>query len=93
VGLYAGPPRSVALVFQLANDKISIDQEDKPLIAGLFDDPGFSMAIHEAINKVTMLIRMGGFEPARLSAEDMECTTIQHVLQQLEKCLMPLDQS
>jgi fructose 1,6-bisphosphatase len=35
---------------------------------------------------------MGEFEPARLSAEEMEYTTIQQVLQKLEKRFTPLDQ-
>ena len=90
---FDGPPRIVALGFQIANGKISSDDEGKPLVADLFDDPAFSMARHEAIQNGSTLRRMGEFEPARLSAEEMEYTTIQQVLQKLEKRFTPLDQS
>jgi fructose 1,6-bisphosphate aldolase/phosphatase len=90
---FDGPPRIVALGFQMANGKTSSDDEGKPLIADLFDDPAFSMARHEAIHNGNTLRRMGEFEPARLSAEEMEYTTIQQVLQKLKKRFIPLDQS
>jgi fructose 1,6-bisphosphate aldolase/phosphatase len=90
---FDGPPRIVALGFQIANGKISSDDDDKPLIADLFDDPAFSMARHEAISNGSMLRRMGEFEPARLSAEEMEYTTIQQVLKKMEKRFRPLDSS
>jgi fructose 1,6-bisphosphate aldolase/phosphatase len=90
---FDGPPRIVALGFQMANGKISSDDEGKPLIADLFDDPAFSMARHEAIQNGSTLRRMGEFKPARLSAEEMEYTTIQQVLQKLKKRFIPLDQS
>ncbi|MGA2680422.1 MAG: fructose 1,6-bisphosphatase [Candidatus Bathyarchaeia archaeon] len=38
-----------------------------------------------------ILRRMGEFEPARLSAKDMEYTTIQQVLQKLEKRFAPIE--
>ena len=90
---FDGPPRIVALGFQLANGKISSDDEGKPLIADLFDDPAFSVARHEAVHNGNVLRRMGEFEPARLSAEDMEYTTIQQVLQKLEKRFKSLEKS
>jgi fructose 1,6-bisphosphate aldolase/phosphatase len=90
---FDGPPRIVALGLQIANGKISSDDEGKPLIADLFDDPAFSIARHEAIQNGCTLRRMGEFEPARLSAEEMEYTTIQQVLQKMEKRFTPLSQS
>jgi fructose 1,6-bisphosphate aldolase/phosphatase len=90
---FDGPPRIVALGIQLANGKISSDDEGKPLVADLFDDPAFSVARHEAVYNGNVLRRMGEFEPARLSAEDMEYTTIQQVLQKLEKRFTPLKKS
>jgi len=90
---FDGPPRIVALGFQMANGKISSDDEGKPLIADLFDDPAFSIARREAIQNGCTLRRMGEFEPARLSAEEMEYTTIQQVLQKMEKRFTPLSQS
>jgi fructose 1,6-bisphosphate aldolase/phosphatase len=88
--VFDGPPRIVALGFQLANGKISCDDDGKPLIADMFDDPAFSIARREAVQNGIMLRRMGEFEPARLSAEDMEYTTIQQVLQKLETRFQPI---
>ncbi|HEX9261788.1 MAG TPA: fructose-1,6-bisphosphatase [Candidatus Bathyarchaeia archaeon] len=82
---FDGPPRIVALGFQVSNGKISTDDDGKPMIADLFDDPAFAVARREAMDNAVMLRRMGEFEPARLSAEDMEYTTIQQVLEKLGK--------
>ncbi len=87
---FDGPPRIVALGFQIANGRIACDDEGKPLIADLFDDPAFALARHEAMHNACMLRNMGEFEPARLSAEDMEYTTIQQVLEKLGKRFKPL---
>jgi fructose 1,6-bisphosphatase len=54
-------PPIISLWFQLANGKILSDHECKPLIADLFDDPAFSIAVHKAINNGTMLKRIGEF--------------------------------
>jgi fructose 1,6-bisphosphate aldolase/phosphatase len=91
--VFDGPPRIVALGFQLANGKISCDDDGKPLIADLFDDPAFSLARHEAVQNGSTLRRMGEFEPARLGAEEMEYTTIKQVLQKLKNRFVPLDLS
>jgi fructose 1,6-bisphosphate aldolase/phosphatase len=90
--VFDGPPRIVALGFQVANGKIACDDDGEPLIADLFDDPAFSLARDEAVKNACMLRRMGEFEPARLSAEDMEYTTIQQVLQKMEQRFQPIDQ-
>ncbi len=89
--VFDGPPRIVALGLQLANGKISSDDDGKPLIADLFDDPAFSIARREAVHNGSVLRRMGEFEPARLAAEDMEYTTIQQVLKKMEKRFVPLE--
>lgn len=90
---FDGPPRIVALGFQVANGKISSDDDGEPLIADLFDDPAFAIARREAIQNGCTLRRMGEFEPARLSAEDMEYTTIQKVLEKIESRFTPLAKS
>jgi fructose 1,6-bisphosphate aldolase/phosphatase len=87
---FDGPPRIVAIGFQVANGKISSDDEGKPIIADLFDDPAFALARREAIQNACTLRNMGEFEPARLSAEDMEYTTIQTVLRKLGERFKPL---
>jgi fructose 1,6-bisphosphate aldolase/phosphatase len=91
--VFDGPPRIVALGFQMANGKISSDDDGKPLIADLFDDPAFAMARHEAVQNGSTLRRMGEFEPARLSAEEMEYTTIKQVLQKMKKRFTPINLS
>jgi len=61
---FDGPPRIVALGFQVSNGKISDDDDGKPMIADLFDDPAFAVARREAMDNAVMLRRMGEFEPA-----------------------------
>jgi fructose 1,6-bisphosphate aldolase/phosphatase len=88
--VFDGPPRIVAVGFQMANGKISSDDEGTPIIADLFDDPAFALARREAMQNACALRNMGEFEPARLSAEDMEYTTIQKVLGKLGERFKPL---
>ena len=90
--VFDGPPRIVAIGFQVANGKISSDDEGNPMIADLFDDPGFALARREAMQNACMLRNMGEFEPARLSSEEMEYTTIQQVLGKLGKRFKPIKQ-
>jgi fructose 1,6-bisphosphate aldolase/phosphatase len=90
--VFDGPPRIVALGFQVADGKISCDDDGKLLIADLFDDPAFALARREAVNNACTLRNMGEFEPARLSAEDMEYTTIQTVLEKLGQRFKPLNE-
>ena len=81
---FDGPPRIVALGFQVVNGKIAEDDEGKPLIADLFDDPSFDLARREAAEYAAMIRRMGEFEPARLGKESMEYTTLPGVLEKLK---------
>jgi fructose 1,6-bisphosphate aldolase/phosphatase len=76
--------------FQVANGKISSDDERNPIIVDLFDDPAFALARHKAMQNACMLLNMGEFEPARLSSEEMEYTMIQTVLGKLGECFKPL---
>lgn len=89
---FDGPPRIVALGFQVANGKISSDDEGNPMIADLFDDPAFALARHEAVRDGNTLRRMGEFEPARLGPEEMEYTTIKQVLEKLGKRFVPVQE-
>jgi len=90
--VFDGPPRIVAIGFQVANGQISSDDEGNPIIADLFDDPAFALARREAMQNACTLRNMGEFEPARLSAEEMEYTTIQQVLGKLGKRFKPIKQ-
>jgi len=87
---FDGPPRIVALGFQVANGKISSDDDGTPLISDLFNDPAFDLARHEAIEMAVTLRRMGEFEPARLSSEAMEYTTLPSILEKLKDRFEPV---
>jgi len=87
--IFDGPPRILALGFQVANGAIAIDDEGTPMIADLFDDPAFALARQEALQHASMLRRMGEFEPARLGVEEMEYTTLPKVLEKLKDRFRP----
>ena len=86
---FDGPPRIVALGFQVAHGKIAGDGDGSPLISDLFNDPAFDLARREAVEYAAALRRMGEFEPARLSAETMEYTTLSKVLEKLKDRFKP----
>jgi fructose 1,6-bisphosphate aldolase/phosphatase len=73
---FDGPPRLVALGFQLANGKL-IGPND------MFDDPGFDNVRQEANNIADYLRKHGPFEPHRLPLEEMEYTTMPAVAAKL----------
>jgi len=81
--LFDGPPRIVALGIQVVNGKIASGHDGKPLIADLFEDPAFNLAREEALQLAAALRRMGEFQPARLSEEVMEYTTLPETLKKL----------
>ena len=83
--VFDGPPRMVALGFQVGNGMIASDDNGEPLISDLFEDPAFDLARREAIEYAAVLRRMGEFEPARLSSHAMEYTTLPKVLEKLKK--------
>ena len=87
--IFDGPPRLVALGLQISNGGIACDDEGKPMIADMFDDPGFNLARKEAVEYAAMLRRMGEFEPARLGPEEMEYTTLAQVLERLKERFKP----
>lgn len=66
---FDGPPRLVALGFQLANGKL-IGPRD------MFDDPGYDRARDEANIIGDYLRKHGPFEPHRLPLDEMEYTTM-----------------
>jgi fructose 1,6-bisphosphate aldolase/phosphatase len=83
--LFDGPPRIVALGFQVGNGVIASDDNGELLISDLFEDPAFDLARREAVELATVFRRMGEFEPARLSSHVMEYTTLPKVLEKLQK--------
>ena len=73
---FDGPPRVVALGFQLAEGKL-IGPRD------LFDDPSYDNARTEANNISDYLRKHGPFEPHRLPLDEMEYTTMPAVAAKL----------
>jgi len=73
---FDGPPRVVALGFQLANGKL-VGPRD------MFDDPSFDLARQKANEVADYMRRHGPFEPHRLGLKDMEYTTLPQVLDKL----------
>lgn len=82
--VFDGPPRMVAVGFQVCNGRIASDKNDAPMMKDVFDDPAFDMARRESLEMAAAFRRMGEFQPARLSAEVMEYTTLPEILKQLE---------
>jgi fructose 1,6-bisphosphate aldolase/phosphatase len=82
--VFDGPPRIIALGVQIADGMLAADDEGRPLVVDIFDDPGFDLARQEALELAAHLRRMGVFEPARLGPEAMEYTTLPQCLVELE---------
>ncbi|MEM1592777.1 MAG: fructose-1,6-bisphosphate aldolase/phosphatase [Archaeoglobaceae archaeon] len=74
---FDGPPRCIAAGFQICNGKL-IGPVD------LFDDPAFDYARQKANEIAEYMRRHGPFEPHRLSAEEMEYTTLPKVFESLK---------
>ena len=87
--VFDGPPRIVALGFQVSNGRIASDDNGEPMVADLFDDKAFDAARREAMEYASMLRRMGEFEPARLGVEEMEYTTLPQILERLRERFKP----
>lgn len=73
---FDGPPRVVALGFQLKNGKLT-----EPV--DLFDDPAYDRTRVEAQHITDYMRRHGPFEPHRLPMSDMEYTTLPKVMKKL----------
>ena len=75
---FDGPPRVIALGFQLANGHL-VGPRD------MFDDPGFDEA-RRACNILADQLRCHGpFEPHRLPMDEMEYTTLPQVMAKLQE--------
>jgi len=75
---FDGPPRVVALGFQIASGKL-IGPRD------LFADPAFDPARRTALELADTMRSLGPFEPHRLPLGEMEYTTMPEVLKRVEK--------
>jgi fructose 1,6-bisphosphate aldolase/phosphatase len=81
---FDGPPRVVALGYQLHGDRL-VGPRD------LFADPSFDNARRMANDIFDYLRRLGPFEPHRLPLEEMEYTTMPAVEQRLRERFQPID--
>lgn len=73
---FDGPPRVIALGFQLKNGELT-----EPV--DLFDDPAFDITRRRAQDVMDYMRRHGPFEPHRLPMADMEYTTLPEVMKKL----------
>lgn len=80
---FDGPPRVVALGFQLANGRL-VGPVD------LFDDPAWDYTREKAGFITEYMRRHGPFEPHRLPLADMEYTTLPGVMKRLSDRFEPL---
>jgi len=81
---FDGPPRVIALGFQLADGKL-VGPRD------MFDDKAFNLARHQANEMADMMRRHGPFEPHRLPLEEMEYTTMPQVMEKVKGRFTDLD--
>jgi fructose 1,6-bisphosphate aldolase/phosphatase len=81
---FDGPPRVLALGFQLANGLL-VGPRD------LFDDVAFDGARQQAIEIAEYMRRHGPFEPHRLPLEEMEYTTMATLMKNLAGRFQPLE--
>jgi len=75
---FDGPPRVVALGFQLCHGKLVGPQD-------FFADPSFDNARKQALDVADYMRTMGPFEPHRLHLEEMEYTTLPDVMRRLKE--------
>ncbi|MBI4307932.1 MAG: fructose 1,6-bisphosphatase [Chloroflexi bacterium] len=82
---FDGPPRVLALGFQIANGKL-VGPRD------MFDDVAFDETRRKGVEIAEYLRRHGPFEPHRLPLDELEYTTIVGLMKKLEGRWAPLDE-
>ncbi|HHW17620.1 MAG TPA: fructose 1,6-bisphosphatase [Firmicutes bacterium] len=81
---FDGPPRVVALGFQLANGKLIGPQD-------FFADPSYDRARAVANEIADYMRSLGPFEPHRLGLEELEYTTLPDVMKKISGRLEPIE--
>jgi fructose 1,6-bisphosphate aldolase/phosphatase len=81
---FDGPPRVIAVGFQLSGGKL-VGPRD------MFADKAFNLARHDANLMANIMRHHGPFEPHRLPLEEMEYTTMPQVSKKLEGRFTALD--
>jgi len=82
--LFDGPPRIIGLGVQISDGMLASDDDGKPMVVDLFDDPAFDLARQEAMQMASFMRMHGVFQPARLGPGAMEYTTLPQCLASLE---------
>lgn len=80
---FDGPPRVIALGFQVSDGKLLGP-------ADLFDDVAFDDSRRKAIEISDYMRRHGPFEPHLLSPEELEYTTLPQVIERMKKRFKPI---
>ncbi len=80
---FDGPPRVIGIGFQIANGKL-IGPRD------LLADISFDLARQKANEIADYMKRHGPFEPHRLPMEDLEYTTMPHLMEKFKARMKPL---
>ncbi len=81
---FDGPPRVIALGFQISSGKL-VGPRD------MFEDRAFDLARQQANEMADLMRRHGPFEPHRLPLEEMEYTTMPEVMKKLGKRFQKLE--
>jgi len=81
---FDGPPRVVALGFQLCNGKLVGPQD-------YFADVAYDRARQKANEIADYMRSLGPFEPHRLSLDELEYTTMPQVMEKLAQRLVPIE--
>lgn len=81
---FDGPPRVVALGFQLANGHL-VGPRD------MFGDKSYDLARKIALEQANYMRQHGPFEPHRLPLEEMEYTTMPEVMERLKDRFEPCE--
>jgi fructose 1,6-bisphosphate aldolase/phosphatase len=81
---FDGPPRVIALGFQLARG-VLVGPRD------MFEDKAFDLARVKANEMADLMRRHGPFEPHRLPLDEMEYTTMPSVMKKLSKRFVALE--
>ncbi|MEM0275502.1 MAG: fructose 1,6-bisphosphatase, partial [Nitrososphaerota archaeon] len=81
VSYFDGPPRVIAMGWQIAEGKLVGVDGVEPV--DLFEDP-FWDTVRQKASEIALYMRtMGEFMPARIEQEEMEYTTLPKVLEKL----------
>jgi fructose 1,6-bisphosphate aldolase/phosphatase len=81
---FDGPPRVVALGFQLCHGKLVGPQD-------FFADPAFDLARRKANEIADYMRSLGPFEPHRLGLDELEYTTMPEVMEKLSERFEPIE--